>query len=108
MRLIFGAISCALLLAAAGAPVRADGTLNSLSDLDGGAQDWHAIAPGGSADAKPVNPLPSAPASQGAPQPATSSRGVTRIDAHLAIEQAPPPPKKPVPSLWFEQQAQGK
>ncbi|HUK60216.1 MAG TPA: hypothetical protein VLV50_13380 [Stellaceae bacterium] len=111
MRLAMGA-ALVLALAAASGPVRADGALKSLSDLDGGAQDWHAIAPGSGADKKPADPLTSSAAAP-ASAPAATTRGVKQIDDTLAIDTTPPPPPpKPVPSLWFTQPtgrpAQGK
>ena len=56
-RMYLGAALCALTLAAGIAPGRADGTVSSLSDLNGGAQQWQYIAPHGSADKKPADPL---------------------------------------------------
>ncbi len=104
MRIFLGAVSCALALAAASTSGRADGAINSLSDLDGGAQSWHAIAPNGSADKKPAEPLTNV-----ATHPAPAAGGdVRQLDDNLAIETTARPPQKPVPSLWFTRQSGSK
>ena len=106
VRMVVGAAACAMALAAWSAPVRADGGVSSLSDLDKGAQQWHYIAPNGSADKKPADALTGVEATHSATdaKPVTSRR-VTQIDEHLSIEAPPPPPRKPVPSLWFSHDA---
>lgn len=108
MRIFLGAVSCALALAAASTSGHADGALNSLSDLDGGAQSWHAIAPNGSADKKPADPVANV-STHPAPAPTAAASGdARRIDDNLVIETTPRPPQKPVPSLWFTQQSGSK
>lgn len=104
VRMVLGAVSCALVLAAGSVSGRADGALNSLSDLDGGgAQNWHYIAPGASADKTPADVLTNAAAAQQGGTSAGASHKITQIDENLMIEAPPPPPKKPVSSLWFSQ-----
>ena len=98
-RMATGAAACALALAGWRARGRADGAVSSLSDLDKGAQQWHLIAPNDSADKHPADPLTTVGTAQ-----APRGRGVTRIGDHLSIEAPPPPPKKPVASLWFTKQ----
>jgi hypothetical protein len=102
MRMVLGAVWCALALAAGSASDRADGALNSLSDLDGGgAQNWHYIAPRASTDKTPADVLTNAAAAPHGGTSAAAGHKITQIDENLTIEPPPPPPKKPVSSLWF-------
>ena len=105
VRIVLGAAACALALTVACASGWADGSVKSLSDLNGGASNWQYIAPGGNAGKTQADPLTNVSSVQAQQaQSATSSRGVTQLDDNLAIEAAPPPPKKPAASLWFQQQ----
>jgi len=102
VRIVLGVTACALALTVVCAPGWADGSVKSLSDLNGGASNWQYIAPGGNAGKTQADPLTNVSSVQA--QSATRSRGVTQLDDNLAIEAALPPPKKPAASLWFQQQ----
>jgi hypothetical protein len=100
MRLVIGVAACAVLLAGGGISARADGPISSPADLDSGAASWQYIAPNSGAAKRPAEPITNVAV------PQTTTRTVTQIDDHLAIEAPPPPPppRKPAQSLWFSQQ----